>query len=366
MRCVLWLVLAACVLLLSCASPAPEGGKQQLIVIGDSVAVGPGVQPDQAWPAVLVSRAGYDLADLAVGGSSSDSVIKGVINWPSGRSQPQLAEATSLLAEADAGRVAAVALGIGVNDWLQLQDTATGGSCVWNPVPACDPLFTRAMDSLARNLLFILSQLRSAMEPNTPLLVMTYYDIVNPQRIEAINEVILNAIAEHDASLIDAQSYYAGREHELVADLIHPSITGHLVLADIFGNALPPDTDGDGLSDVMESVLGTGSAVQDTDEDGCSDGQEFGPFEATGGRRDPLNPWDFYDTNGDGIIDLSNDVFEVIQHYAPTGAEPEYDVQFDRGPSTGPNVWNMTAPDGVIDLSNDIFGVIQQYLHDCG
>ena len=67
----------------------------------------------------------------------------------------------------------------------------------------------------------------------------------------------------------------------------------------------------------------------------------------------------------DGVIDLSNDIFGVITHYAPTGTEPEYDVAFDRGPSAGPNVWNMTAPDGVIDLSNDIFGVIQQYLHDC-
>ena len=87
--------------------------------------------------------------------------------------------------------------------------------------------------------------------------------------------------------------------------------------------------------------------------------------------RDPLNPNDFYDVAGggggppDGIIDLSNDIFWVIQHYAPTGLEAEYDVNFDRGPSAGPNAWNMTAPDGVIDLSNDILGVIQQYFHDC-
>ena len=53
--------------------------------------------------------------------------------------------------------------------------------------------------------------------------------------------------------------------------------------------------------------------------------------------------------------------FDVIQHYALTVNEPTYDIAFDRGPQIGPNVWNMTAPDGVIDLSNDIFGVIQQY-----
>ncbi len=109
----------------------------------------------------------------------------------------------------------------------------------------------------------------------------------------------------------------------------------------------------------------------DTDGDGCNDTQESGPDEKLGGMRDYLNAWDFYDVAGggggsqDGIIDLSNDIFGVIIRYAPTGAEAEYDVNYDRGPSAGPNVWNMTAPDGVIDLTNDILGVIQQYLHDC-
>ena len=92
---------------------------------------------------------------------------------------------------------------------------------------------------------------------------------------------------------------------------------------------------------------------------------ENGPDETLGGLRDYLNPNDHYDVNADQIIDLTNDVLGVIQHYAPLGTEPEYDVAFDRGPTAGPNVWNMTAPDGVIDLTNDILGVIQQYLHSC-
>ncbi|MCH7698569.1 MAG: hypothetical protein IH865_06505 [Chloroflexi bacterium] len=109
----------------------------------------------------------------------------------------------------------------------------------------------------------------------------------------------------------------------------------------------------------------------DTDGDGCSDQRENGSDEKLGGLRDYKNPNDFYDVLGGGggppdqIIDLTNDIFEVIQHYAPTGTEPPYDVNFDRGPSAGPNPWNMTAPDGVIDLTNDILGVILQYLHDC-
>ena len=87
--------------------------------------------------------------------------------------------------------------------------------------------------------------------------------------------------------------------------------------------------------------------------------------------RDYLNPNDYYDVLGpgaamptDGIIDLPNDILGVIQHFAPQGQSP-YDVQFDRGPSNGPNPWNMTAPDGVIDLPNDILGVILQFGHNC-
>ena len=96
----------------------------------------------------------------------------------------------------------------------------------------------------------------------------------------------------------------------------------------------------------------------------------MGPNEFLGGRRDPLNPYDFYDVEGGGggppdqIIDLSNDILGVIIHYAPTGSEPTYDVAFDRGPAIG-NPWSMTAPDGVIDLTNDILGVISSFNHSC-
>ena len=102
----------------------------------------------------------------------------------------------------------------------------------------------------------------------------------------------------------------------------------------------------------------------DTDGDGCSDQRENGPDEKLGGMRDYLNPNDFYDINGDGIIDLFNDVLGVINHYSLDGSPP-YDANFDRGPSAGPNPWNMTAPDGVIDLFTDILGVIQQHGHAC-
>ena len=132
------------------------------------------------------------------------------------------------------------------------------------------------------------------------------------------------------------------------------------------------DSDKDMLSNIDEtSIYGTDPFDADTDGDGCRDGAEVLLPASEGGQRDPLNPYDFYDVAGpgggppDGIIDLPNDILGVIQHFAPLGKEPEYDVRFDRGPRlTGP-LWNMTAPDGVIDLPNDILGVFTQFGHDC-
>ena len=125
-----------------------------------------------------------------------------------------------------------------------------------------------------------------------------------------------------------------------------------------------------GTRDDIEKQPGAG----DTDKDGCSDERENGPDETLGGQRDYLNAYDFYDVAGsplppqngapDGVVDLPNDILGVIQRFSPDGAAP-YDVQFDRGPSAGPNPWNMTKPDGVIDLPNDILGVIEQHQHSC-
>ncbi len=133
------------------------------------------------------------------------------------------------------------------------------------------------------------------------------------------------------------------------------------------------------LEDAMGEFAGAAYVFQaeppapgDTDGDGCSDKHESGPDETLGGRRDYLDPNDYYDVYGpgqslvrDGVIDLANDILGVIQHFAPLGTEPEYDVRFDRGPQIGANTWNMGPPDGVIDLANDILGVILQFNHSC-
>ncbi len=125
------------------------------------------------------------------------------------------------------------------------------------------------------------------------------------------------------------------------------------------------DTDGDGLSDQAEETIGTDPLLADTDGDGCSDGAELGDDERRGGLRDPLNPWDFYDTNGDGTVDVPNDLLPVISMYLLSEGDEGYDARFDRGPLVGLYIWNRAGPDGTIDVPNDLLPAISQYLHTC-
>ncbi len=135
------------------------------------------------------------------------------------------------------------------------------------------------------------------------------------------------------------------------------------------------DTDGDGLGDGEEiaGVTGAKSALgqfvtdpldPDTDDDGCTDGAELGADEKTGGRRDPLNRWDFYDINGDRTVDVPNDILQVLLRFSANPSVP-YAPIYDRGSAVGPNVWNRNGPDGTIDVPNDILPAIFQFLHDC-
>ncbi|MEX2160163.1 MAG: flexitail domain-containing putative surface protein, partial [Dehalococcoidia bacterium] len=149
-----------------------------------------------------------------------------------------------------------------------------------------------------------------------------------------------------------------------------------------------PDADGDTIPDNMEALYGTNPNDPDTDEDGCADGEEIGPNESLGGRRDPTSFWDLFDVpeNGprDKVVDLFNDIFGVAGRFgaddqngtaiinrntdplsAPPPA-PAYHPAFDRSaPAPGGDPWDSGAADGLIDLFNDIFGVAGQFGHDC-
>ncbi len=146
------------------------------------------------------------------------------------------------------------------------------------------------------------------------------------------------------------------------------------------------------------TVQGSENLLRDHDGDGCSAGREslrnsdipagwwVYPYfeegqgiERYGGNRTDGAPffgndrYDYFDTNRDGTIDLSNDVLGVINNYTPGGYSGNpvalngvgFLRDFDRGGIQGTAQWHRDGPDSVIDLSNDILGIIQQNGHTC-
>lgn len=138
------------------------------------------------------------------------------------------------------------------------------------------------------------------------------------------------------------------------------------------------DTDGDTVPN---------STDLDDDNDGCTDSAEVGSTVALGGRRNPHDVWDFFDTpdpnalpERDKAITIA-DIFRVAGRFGATdldGTAPVnrntslfstpgksgYHPAFDRGGQAGANVWNQAPADGAITIT-DIFAVAGQFGHDC-
>ena len=103
----------------------------------------------------------------------------------------------------------------------------------------------------------------------------------------------------------------------------------------------------------------------DTDGDGCANIEEYGTNGALGGRRNPLSPYDFYDTNSDRVVNVLDDVLTVIQAFGPSGG-PNYQASLDRSPRLpGTDGWDLGPPDGTIDVLTDVAGVGLQFGHSC-
>jgi glucose/arabinose dehydrogenase len=129
-----------------------------------------------------------------------------------------------------------------------------------------------------------------------------------------------------------------------------------------------------GYSDLtLAAVYTTLPSEGDSDGDGCANMTELGVDEKVGGRRDPSNPWDFYDTNGDGLVNIVNDLLAVASSYGPASG-PNYNAAYDRSPppseSAEPNPWrrepwDLGPPDGYVNIPHDLLAVSAQFGHTC-
>jgi hypothetical protein len=151
-----------------------------------------------------------------------------------------------------------------------------------------------------------------------------------------------------------------------VSDSDGDGLTDGLELAMYGTSPLLTDSDSDGLSDPTEiGTYHTNPALADTDGDVCQDGAEAQTAvgsELSGGRRDPLNPWDYFNPTHDGK-NRSDDMLAVQQHYGLHQGSPGYSNAFDRT-YIGPNVWNLGPPNGSV-TSVDMLEIQMQYHHDC-
>lgn len=100
----------------------------------------------------------------------------------------------------------------------------------------------------------------------------------------------------------------------------------------------------------------------DQDGDGCPDMNEAGGNPVTGGGRDFLNPWDYFDPTGDGKQRI-DDINLVNQHYYIDQGNPNYTMATDRT-FLGPDLWDLGPPNGLQRI-DDIINAVRQYFHDC-
>jgi alpha-tubulin suppressor-like RCC1 family protein len=110
---------------------------------------------------------------------------------------------------------------------------------------------------------------------------------------------------------------------------------------------------------------------EDYDGDGCITLYEYGSDPMAGGKRDPFNPYDYFNPTGDGENRI-DDVLAVINQYFDDDDdgnpglppyEPGYNPNTDRT-SLGPDQWNLGPPNGEQRI-DDVLAIIYQYFHDC-
>jgi hypothetical protein len=126
------------------------------------------------------------------------------------------------------------------------------------------------------------------------------------------------------------------------------------------------DPDADSATSFTEYQLAIDPCNPDTDTDGCDDGAELSPNPQSGGDRDPLDAWDFYDVTGDRAIDLQ-DALAILSKFGLQPVQPGYDATFDRVAPDPQKPYRTAQAAGQalgIDLQDALLN-LQSFGHSC-
>jgi len=121
------------------------------------------------------------------------------------------------------------------------------------------------------------------------------------------------------------------------------------------------EIDGQGIGTNSKS---TGLAAgTDTDGDGCIDTKELTEIQGSGGRRDPFNGNDYFNTAGNAHQIRVDDILAVVHKFFIDFPAAGYTAATDRT-SLHPNPWNL-GPGNGLQRVDDILAVVKQFFHDC-
>ncbi|WP_348787486.1 SGNH/GDSL hydrolase family protein [Leifsonia sp. NPDC080035] len=186
------------------AAPA-DSARPQVVAIGDSIAFGKGVRPDEAWPALIARQHGWQLTDLAVSGSG---FVKPGWNGTTYRQQVD----TALTLKPEYILIAATR-----NDR--------------NEAPA-------AVTASATELL---GELRDAF-PKAQIIGITavWGSDQPPATIDTVDAIAEKAVTDVGGTFLDIGFPLVGHPELLQADGIHPNAAGDRTVAKVIEDRLAP------------------------------------------------------------------------------------------------------------------------------
>jgi lysophospholipase L1-like esterase len=214
-----------------------EYGGAAYVSIGDPVQAGERARlSGELFRQYLSKRLNRPVDWVAFPGHTIDEFIHG-----SGGGTSELERAVAALAawRREGRPVVAITLGIGGSDLVEV-----GTECHARGKQSCPDIFGEALTNYVEQLPLILTRLNEAKDPNTPLLLLTYYNAsdcgqpgveLSPDElgVQGWNQAIIGAAKANGAFLADTYTPFKGHGCEYTSHL-HPNDKGYAAIAEVY------------------------------------------------------------------------------------------------------------------------------------